>query len=67
MQVLCRVHLVPVRGGLLALPRFEVTAGNDNQAQREVRSARATAVAFSSIEPSLACCSILTPTRPPER
>lgn len=25
-QALCRVHLVPIRGGLLALPRLDVTA-----------------------------------------
>lgn len=24
--MLCRVHLVPIRGGLLALPRLEVAA-----------------------------------------
>lgn len=24
-QVFCRVHLVPIRGGLLSLPRLEVT------------------------------------------
>lgn len=28
---MCRVHLVPIRGGLLALPRLDVTATRGNQ------------------------------------
>lgn len=30
-QVMCRVHLVPVRSGLLALPRLDVTAATGSQ------------------------------------
>ena len=28
---MCRVHLVPIRGGLLALPRLDVTAATGGQ------------------------------------
>lgn len=28
---MCRVHLVPIRGGLLALPRLDVTATRTSQ------------------------------------
>ncbi len=37
-QVLCGVHLVPIRGGLLALPRLDVTvlADRDSSGQEDV-------------------------------